>query len=57
MADSIPHFPQTAYKLQFKPLDTTQCIHVESFAAMDYSLQLDYAKVPLSFSASLMFEG
>jgi len=45
MSDPIPQFPLATYKLQFKPVDTTKCIHVESFASMEYSLQLDYAKV------------
>lgn len=45
MSDPIPHFPLAAYKLEFKPVDTTNCIHVDSFASMDYRLQLDYAKV------------
>ena len=45
MSDLIPHFPLAAYKLEFKPVDTAKCIHVDSFASMDYSLQLDYAKV------------
>ncbi|KIM44049.1 hypothetical protein M413DRAFT_443109 [Hebeloma cylindrosporum] len=45
MSDPIPQFPLAAYRLQFKPVDTTNCIHVDSFASMEYSLQLDYAKL------------
>ena len=55
MSDLIPHFPLAAYKLEFKPVDTTNCIHVDSFACMDYRLQLDYAKVRF-LSPGLMFD-